>query len=382
MRIKFVKSFIVTLIPFILLASQTNPTTESFTADMIQKVDGQSIEGELFVKGNKYMIAMKEGGEEISIIVNRENGKTKLLIPSQEVGQEMSNTSLKSLSNNPFESFKYLFEKHPSRKKGSEVINGYECKKIEVYEKDQDLMTAWVSDKLNWPVKIVLKVEPSREVELKNIKEKPVVECLFQVPEDYKISKLTETKKEETKTKEKPEKVEDLTASKEAVFKKLAKEGIEKETEDGIIKLTKVESSALTEYFPGWHFFRVTREKEIQGGTSFAFVPVEKAAVGKNNKDVYILDSPGTSMPLNSGLKLLQDQNIKLNNEDEAKKLGNVLTTLYYKDSKVEGVESLGKNEWAIYNGTAFGQLKGFVVKVNNNGEITELNYKLKMKKK
>ncbi|MFO7865539.1 MAG: DUF4412 domain-containing protein [Candidatus Aminicenantes bacterium] len=385
MRIKFIKGFItaLALLMFFGCPSNSNADAEGFTADMIQKVDNRTIEGKLFVQGTQHRMDLEENGEKLSILVDRKSGKTTIVIHSQKAAREIANTSLQSLSNNPFESYKTLIEKHSSREKGSEVINGYECKEIEIYEEDQNLMTAWVSDKLDWPVKISLQVEPSRETELKNIKEKNLEEDLFQVPEGYKLSPMRETKKEEAPVKEQPEETEDLTASKNAVFKKLEEKGIEQETEDGTIKLAKVETSTLTECFPGWHFFRVTREKEIQGGgTSFGYISVEKAAVSKDNKNVYILDSPGTSMPLNEGLTMLQNQGITLNNKEDVEKLGDALTTIYYRDSKVEGVESLGENEWVIYNGTSFGKPKGFIVKVGSNGEITELNYKLKIKEK
>lgn len=381
---KFVRGLIVALLPLIVIFCSADSTVDGFTADMVQKIDNRTMEGKLFVKGNEYRMDLAENGEKLSILVDRGSGKTAIVIHSRKSAREIANSSLQSLSNNPFESYKTLIEKHSSRKKGSETVNGYECKKVEIYEGDKNLMTAWVSNKLDWPLKIKTEVEPSREVELKNIEEKDLTEDLFQIPEDYELTPLPETKKEEAPVEEeKPKETEDLTASKDAVFKKLEEKGIEQETEEGIINLTKVDASILTECFPGWHFFRVTREKELEGGgTSFGYVPVEKAAVSEDNKNVYILDSPGTSMPLKDGLTMLQYQGMKINNEEDVKKLGDALTTLYYRDSKVEGVESLGENEWAIYNGTAFGKLKGFIVEISGSGEITGLNYRLKIKEK
>jgi hypothetical protein len=353
MLTKCLKSFIAILALFMSLGcpSKSNADAEGFTADMIQKVNNKTTESKLFVKGNEYRMDLEESGEKLSILVDRESGKTTIIIHSQKAAQEIKNTSLQSLSNNPFESYKISLEKY--------------------------------SSKLELPVKINTEMEPYREMELKNITAKNLEEDLFEVPEDYKLTPLPETKKEEEPVKEKTQETEDLTASKEAVFKKLEEKGIQRETEDGTIKLAKVETSILTEYFPGWHFFRVTREKEIQGGgTSFGFLPVEKAAVSEDNKNVYILNSPGTSMPLNEGLTMLQNQGIKINDEKEVEKLGNALATLYFKDSKAEGVELLGENEWVIYNGTSFGKPKGFIVKVDNNGEIADLNYRLKIKGK
>jgi len=377
MRIKFIKSFIAALILLMVVGCPTNPTTKGFTADMVQKVNNQNIEGKIFAKENEYRMDIKERGEDISILVNRESGKQKIIIHSRKTAKEVLNTSNKSLSNNPFESFYYSLKKNSSREKGTEFINGYECKKIEVYKKDKILITAWVSDSLNWPLKIETAIGPPKEVELSNIKEMPVEENLFQVPKGYRFSPLPEQKKEGTQSKEKSV---DIKAIKEIAFKKLEEKGIELETEDGTIKLRRIIISTLTKYFPGWYFFRINREKKVQGEISFSNIPVEKAAVSKDKKTVYIIESPETDMSLNKELKTLLDQDIKLNNEKAIKDFGRALVVLYFRETTVQGVEPLGENEWAIYDGTASGYLKGFIVKLDKNGKIAELNYKLKIK--
>ncbi|MEJ2568875.1 MAG: DUF4412 domain-containing protein [candidate division WOR-3 bacterium] len=114
---------------------------------MIQKIGNETIEGKLFVKGNQYRMDLTEEGEKLSILVDDESGKTTIVIHSQKSAQEIASSSLQSLSNNPFESYKTLLEKYSSKEKGSETIDGYKCKEIEIYEEDQDLMTAWLSFK-------------------------------------------------------------------------------------------------------------------------------------------------------------------------------------------------------------------------------------------
>jgi len=378
MRIKFIKSFIAVLILLMAVGCPTKPTTKGFTADMVQKANNQNIAGKIFVKENEYRMDIKEKGEDISIVVNRESGKQKILIHSRKTAQEVLNTSSKSLSNNPFESFYYSLEQNSSREKGTEIINGYECKKIEVYKEDKILITAWLSDSLNWPIKIRTEFGPPKEVELSNIKEETVEENLFQVPKGYRFSPLPKPKKRGTQSKEEPVNIREI---KQTALKKLEEKGIELETEDGKIKLRRIIISNLARYFPDWYFFRINREKKVQGEISLSKIPVEKAAVNKDKKTVYIIKSPETNMSLDKELKTLLDQDVKLNNSEEAiKDLGRALVILYFRETTVQGVEPLGENEWAIYDGTASGYLKGFIVKLDNNGEITELNYKLKIK--
>ena len=383
MKISFIKCFIGVFVSLMIITCPSNSTGEGFTADMTQQMGNETIEGKLFVKGDQYRMDLEEQGEKLSILVDRTSDKTTIVIHSQKAAREIASSSLQSLSNNPFESYKTLLKEYSSREKGSETIDGYKCKEIEIYQDDKDLMTVWVSEKLDWPLKISLKRDPTWETELKNIKEKDLGSDLFQVPKDYNLSAMAEVKKEAAPAKEEPEKTEDLTATKEAVLKKLEEKGIERESEKGIIKLKRVQTAELSEYFPGWHFFRVTQEKEMEGGmTVFGMIPVEKAAVSADNQKVYLLNSPGTTMPLEDGLEMFQNQGVKVNNEEDVKKLGKALATLYFSDSRVEGVESSGENQWAIYTGTFFDKLKGFIVEVNSDGEITGLNYKLKIKDK
>jgi len=380
MKIDFVKSLVGVLVSLMVITCSSNSTGEGFTADMTQKMGDDTIEGKLFVKGNQYRMDLEEKGEKISILVDRTSDKTTIIIHSQKSAREIANSSLQSLSNNPFESYETLLERYSTREKGSETIDGYKCKEVEVYQENQDLMTVWVSEKLGWPLKISLKREPTWQTELKNIVEKDLEDDLFRVPKDYNLSPLAETKKEAAPVKEE---TEDLSATTEAILKKLEEKGIERESEKGIIKLKKVQTAELSEYFPGWYFFRVTQEKEMEGGmTVFGMIPVEKAAVSADNQKIYLLNSPGTTMPLEDGLEMFQGQGIKVNSEEDVKKLGKALATLYFSDSGVEGVESSGENQWAIYTGTFFDKLKGFIVEVNSDGEITGLNYKLKIKDK
>lgn len=177
------------------IAGEAKPDTVSFTADLIQTVGDTTKEDELFVKGFKYLIEATVEGENISIIVNQMSDKVKILYNSEEIAKEIPDTNSELLDSDPFASYKHLLDKYPSRVRGTKVINGYQCREIEIYKKDKTLMTAWEAEKLNWPIKIKSKLDPPRKVELKNIVEKPVAECVFQIPSDYEFLSSEETKK-------------------------------------------------------------------------------------------------------------------------------------------------------------------------------------------
>ena len=372
---KLLKSFTIVLIILIVAGCYKNRRTKVFTADMVQKANNLNIEGKIFIKGNEYRMDINENGEDISIVVNRESGKQKIIIHSGKTAQEVLNNSSRSLSNNPFESFYYALKKNSSREKGTEVINGYKCEKIEVYRENTILMIAWISDSLDWPIKIKTVLGPSKEVELSNIKEETIEGNLFEVPEDYRFTPLPEPKKR--KTKEEPI---DINEIKQIALKNIEKRGIELENEDGQIELRNIIISSLTRYFPDWYLFRINREKKVQGKSSISKIQLEKAAVKKDKETVYLIESPETDISLDEGLKILLDKDVKLNSEEAIKDFGKSLVTLYFRDETVQGVEPLGKNEWAIYDGTSSEYKNGFIVKLDNKGRIENVDYKLKIK--
>jgi hypothetical protein len=384
MRIQIIKSLMAALTLLMVIGCSKSSTVVSVTADMVQDVNNRQIEGKIFIKGNEYRMDINEKKEKLSILVNRESGKQQLLIHSQKVAQEYLNTSSKSLSNNPFEYFNSLLEQYSSREEGTEVINGYECKKIEVYRGDKKLSTAWISKELNWPIKIETAMKPIKDIDLKNIKEETVKASLFQVPKDYKFYPLPEPKKENPQDKEKLKqeklkRLEDVKKMKEAVLKKLEEQGIERENKDGEIGVREFGATVLKMHFPDWKFFRVVREKETEDSSSSGSIWVANATVSKDIKTVYILESPKADTPVDIRLKIFQNQNIKLNDEKAVEKFGKALVGLYFRGTRIEDVESLGENKWAIYLRTGSGDLSGFIVKVNNSGEVTELDYKLQI---
>jgi hypothetical protein len=377
MRLRFFKSFIAVLAFIVVLGCFKDATTVTFTADMVQKINTRRIEGKIFVKGNEYRMDIKEGEENISILVNGESGKHTVLVHSQKAAHEYLKTSNKSLSNNPFENFNYLFEQASPDTTGSEVINGYECAKIEIFKDNKKLLTAWVSDTLNWPIKIVSEVKPRKDVDLSNIKEGEVVKGnLFKVPKEYKFFPIKETKKEKPEFKEEKKEPVDIRKMKETVLKKLEDNGIERETEGGKIEVRQFGGTIVSRHFPGWKFFRVIRKKETEDSTSSGIIHVVNAAVSVDIKTVYLLDSPVSDTSIDIGLKIFQNDKIKLNNEEEVENFGNALVLLYFVGVRVEFVEYLGENKWAIYILTPSKKIGSFIVEVKSSGEIKGIDYK------
>ena len=75
----------------------------------------------------------------------------------------------------------------------------------------------------------------------------------------------------------------------------------------------------------------------------------DNAAVDKDRKRILLIQSPGTYMPLPDALKITLDEDITLKSLEDVEEFGRALIALYFKRTRLKGVESLKKNEWAVY---------------------------------
>ena len=80
---------------------------------------------------------------------------------------------------------------------GTETVSGYGCDKFAIVSKDDPtfpLLTYWMSQKLQYPLKIAYGPNPRGEwvIEVTNIREGPVEDSLFQVPSGYTLAEITE----------------------------------------------------------------------------------------------------------------------------------------------------------------------------------------------
>ena len=156
-----------------------------FSADMVESSQGISLNSKIYVKGNKYRIEQTQEGQLLLIIVDQDAGKTQVVMPSQEQYAEINTTDPVSLMNDPYQSYKYVSANYERRGEGTESISGYECEKSVYSQQDLDIMTAWYTDKLSLPVRIILHTDRDHTIELQNINTDSVNEELFQVPENY-----------------------------------------------------------------------------------------------------------------------------------------------------------------------------------------------------
>jgi len=156
-----------------------------FTADMIQSEGADTITGKIYVKNSKYRMDLEEDGHQVFVIVDQTAGVTRVLMPEEKMYMEMGTQDFRSLMKDPFQGVKYTASTGDSKHLGTETVNGYECDKYLISMNDQDVMTQWVSQKLEFPVRIVMDVSENKFVDLQNILEGPVDDALFDIPSEY-----------------------------------------------------------------------------------------------------------------------------------------------------------------------------------------------------
>lgn len=157
-----------------------------FSADMIQKMQGQTQTGKVFIKGKKMRMEMNTPGNKMVHIMLPEEHKTIMLMTKEKMYMEMVTTN--QPRSTPSSNKEDLEKVATLKQLGTETINGYLCDTYQVifHDKNQGIMTQWYSKKLNFPIKMISQ-GPHVEVvtEYRNIKEGTVPDSSFIIPPDY-----------------------------------------------------------------------------------------------------------------------------------------------------------------------------------------------------
>ncbi len=157
-----------------------------FSADMVENKNGKVTKGKIYVKGMKYLLEQMEGGQKVTVIVDRQKKVTRVIQPKEKNYLELKADDFRTISNDPFQAVKYIAGKYDTKTVLTENLAGFSCEKQESSTQGKKIMTQWVARKLSFPVKII-QHQGSKEViiELVNIKEKSLQDSLFAVPAGY-----------------------------------------------------------------------------------------------------------------------------------------------------------------------------------------------------
>ena len=168
----------------LVLCTASSAMAASFSADMVITENGNHTISKFSLQDNQYRMDVKEDGMTLTILVNRENKKTRVIDPSQKTYLEFNNDDMRSLMKNPFEAYLYIVKKYNVTALGREIVNNITCDKQEIEQNGKVVMTAWVSSKHNFPIKILNNLN-GYLTELKGVRDVPLNPNFFKVPPEF-----------------------------------------------------------------------------------------------------------------------------------------------------------------------------------------------------
>lgn len=180
---------------FLCTCANTSSATQ-FTAEMTETIhhNNEVRTSMIYVKDAKYRIEEEEEGQKVVVLVDQEEGLTRVLLPADKMYMEMASDDMQSLMNDPFQAAKFTETIGEKVKTGTEKISSYECDVYAIRRDGDDIMRLWVSRKLSLPVKIEIPGKGGRTMQLENIKPGSLEDILFTLPDGYaKIEEPGET---------------------------------------------------------------------------------------------------------------------------------------------------------------------------------------------
>jgi hypothetical protein len=144
-----------------------------------------SFKGKMYLKEDNIRQEMNISGEKQITIFRKDKGVVWILMPGQMMYMEMMAGSHKNITPIDPDELEKIGKKKII---GKETVNGYMCSKYHITFNDPSMgaATYWISEKLNFPVKMEMDGPSGPMVmEYRNIQEKTVSDSLFNIPSGY-----------------------------------------------------------------------------------------------------------------------------------------------------------------------------------------------------
>lgn len=169
---------------FLLQCGESTPPGQ-FTADLIEKAGEIESIGKIYVKGHMYRLEQTVSGRKICVVVNRLENSTRIIVPERNEYLKLGSADPVSMMNDPFQRISYLSMTGKRRRTGTEKIDGYECVRYVITKDKSDVITEWIPEELDFPIRVRMYDPEDRVIELKNIIMVSLSDTLFEVPADY-----------------------------------------------------------------------------------------------------------------------------------------------------------------------------------------------------
>ena len=164
-----------------------------FTADMaVKQKTGESMDGKVFVGEHKIRMDFDARGHQMITITDPATQTSYMLMPERKMYMEIHGGQNPMQRGPKLPDLKSFDPNNPCannpdttcEKAGSETVNGRSCEKwIFKDNKNGEVTTAWIDQKLHFPVKSIN--SDGSEFELTNIKEDAPPASTFDIPAGY-----------------------------------------------------------------------------------------------------------------------------------------------------------------------------------------------------
>jgi hypothetical protein len=163
-----------------------------FKAKMIFNTLGKERVFTIYSSENAYRYEFNEQGKEGVIIANALTKELIILMPQQKMAMKSNTESTMSMGNDPIKSYEYYKKTEILKEIGKETINGLNCIKSELYNKEnptQKLFTVWISEKYKFPIKMINHIDgiENSGMEITDLEPWAPTLSSFTIPEGYQI---------------------------------------------------------------------------------------------------------------------------------------------------------------------------------------------------
>lgn len=175
----------------LLIATVVPVAAAPFSADLVDVRGGQTTTGRFHHQDKSYRYDLGEKDQQLIILVDGPSGVMRLMNPGEKAYYEAGPAEPMNLFANPFGAYAHFAKTKQVRTEGVESIDGIPCRKQVVSGGEQVFVTAWVSDELEFPLKVKTELD-GRTIELRNIQRGPQDPALFTLPAGYKLVEVKE----------------------------------------------------------------------------------------------------------------------------------------------------------------------------------------------
>lgn len=185
------------LIVFLSLSLLLLPAEAQFKAKMYFTDMGKNRVFTIYSAGEAYRYEFNEDGQAGIIIGQEGSAMMTILMPQQKIAMKMPTGNPMSMGNDPVGSYNYFKTKGIIKEIGIETVNGIKCTKAELWNEksnasgqlSQKMYTVWISEKYDFPMKIISHISGSGEskMELKDLEPWTPDAQSFEVPSDYMV---------------------------------------------------------------------------------------------------------------------------------------------------------------------------------------------------